>query len=422
MAESPARERNQFLRMVAVGYAILWLATAIAPRDWGTWSLENLPVAFVAMALWFTRKRFLFSNASYLLIALFFSLHAIGAHTGYAHSQIGFWAKDVFELNRNYYDRFVHFAFGLLLAWPFREVLLRSAGVTPRAAAWFAVILVAAGSAAFECVEALIAETVSPGTGPDWLGAQGDEWDAQLDMLMALIGAALTMLSTWRPARGRPANPLRPGPNPEKPFRERRFLQSLCALYVVAWVAAAIRPLDRGDWLLENLLVFAFVPFLVVSYRRRPLSNFSYALLFLFLLQHALGAHYTYAKVPLGDWMKEAFGLERNHFDRVVHFNFGLLLTLPLANLLRMQRLKPFWSGFLPAAAIVSLSGTYEIIEAVVAWLVAPELGQAYLGTQGDIWDGQKDMALALVGSAIAAGAWVGVLNHPRRARSSQAA
>jgi putative membrane protein len=176
----------------------------------------------------------------------------------------------------------------------------------------------------------------------------------------------------------------------------------MCALYAVAWIIAAIHPVSRADWLLENLLVFAWIPVLVITYRRRPISDVSYALVIAFFLLHAVGAHYTYSEVPLGHWLKDALGMERNHFDRIVHFAWGLLATYPLRDLTRLDRLRPFWSLFLPAMLILSWSGAYEIIEAIVAWIVNPELGQAYLGTQGDIWDGQWDVGLATLGSLIA--------------------
>src|SRR5205823_1338866 len=120
---------------------------------------------------------------------------------------------------------------------------------------------------------------------------------------------------------------------------------------------------------------------------------------------HATGAHYTYAKVPLGFWLKDVFGLQRNHFDRLVHFSFGLLLTWPMHEVLE-RTLKPrgFWAAILPAIVIISLSGLFEIIEAIVAWLVNPELGAAYLGTQGDVWDAQKDTGVAIIGAVLAAG------------------
>jgi putative membrane protein len=189
-----------------------------------------------------------------------------------------------------------------------------------------------------------------------------------------------------------------------KSFRERRFLHSFCVVYTLIWIIAAINPLKRDDWLVENLLVFAALPLLVFSYRRLQLSDAAYALIFAFLVLHAAGAHYTYSEVPLGYWLKETFHLQRNHFDRIVHLSFGLLLTYPMHEIFG-RTLKPrgLWALLLPCSLIVALSGFFEIIEAIVASIVNPELGAAYLGVQGDVWDAQKDMALAIFGAALVA-------------------
>lgn len=188
---------SRFLRGLMTGYALLWIATAIGPRDWPTWLLENVPAALAVAVMFATIRRFRFSDRSYLLIVLFLALHSIGAHWGYAHMPAGLWLESALGLDRNYYDRLVHGCFGLLLAAPCRELLLRNARLSPHAASWFSIALVVAASAAFEVVEALIAEVASPGTGPDWLGAQGDEWDPQQDMLIALLGATAATLATW---------------------------------------------------------------------------------------------------------------------------------------------------------------------------------------------------------------------------------
>ena len=113
-------------------------------------------------------------------------------------------------------------------------------------------------------------------------------------------------------------------------LRRNRLLQGMILWYLLWWSALAISPLDRSDWLLENLLVFILIGALVATYRLFPLSNASYLLLTVFLTLHAVGAHYTYAKVPLGFWMQDAFDLSRNHFDRIVHFAFGLLVGYPV--------------------------------------------------------------------------------------------
>jgi putative membrane protein len=184
-------------------------------------------------------------------------------------------------------------------------------------------------------------------------------------------------------------------------YRNRLGLWLLGA-YLITWGVLAIQPVDRKDWLLENILAVAVVAVLVGTYRRFAFSDLSYAVLALFLLLHAVGAHYTYAKVPLGFWMKDAFDLSRNHFDRIVHFAFGLLLAYPAYELsLRAGNLRRGWAIGMAALAVTALSGLFEVIESWVAQLTNPELGDAYLGTQGDVWDAQKDMTMAVVGAMI---------------------
>jgi putative membrane protein len=169
------------------------------------------------------------------------------------------------------------------------------------------------------------------------------------------------------------------------------------------WGWLAIEPVDRGDWLLENVLAIALVVALVLSIRRFQFSDLSYVFLTLFLTLHAVGAHYTYAKVPFGFWLQDVFDLSRNPFDRIVHFGYGLLLGYPLRELLvRLAGVRGWWSYYLPVSATLAQSGLFEVIEAVAAQMVSPELGTAYLGTQGDEWDAQKDMAAALAGAMVA--------------------
>jgi putative membrane protein len=194
-----------------------------------------------------------------------------------------------------------------------------------------------------------------------------------------------------------------PDPQVARPFRENRFLQGLLAATLAVWAALAIAPHDRGDWLLENLVVFAAAALLLATHRAFAFSNFSYLLVAVFLALHAVGAHYTYSLTPFGDWLAATFGLSRNPYDRLVHFAFGLLLAYPLHEMARrVLHVHGGWSWALPMLAVLSLSSGYEIVESWAARIVDPELGQAFLGTQGDEWDAQKDMTLAIVGAAIA--------------------
>lgn len=176
----------------------------------------------------------------------------------------------------------------------------------------------------------------------------------------------------------------------------------LLAWYVMWWSFLAIDPLDRKDWALENVVALALVGTLIATYRRFRFSFLSYLLITLFMTLHAVGAHHTYAEVPLGFWLKDILSLSRNPFDRIVHFSYGLLLVYPLKELLiRTGCVRGFWSGYLPISGILAQSGFFELVEALVAQTVSPDLGAAYLGTQGDEWDAQKDMAVALVGAAL---------------------
>ncbi|MDP1948944.1 MAG: DUF2238 domain-containing protein [Nitrospirota bacterium] len=197
------------------------------------------------------------------------------------------------------------------------------------------------------------------------------------------------------------------------------LLLGLLLLYGLFWTWLAIAPVDRRDWLLENLLSLTLVVVLVLTYRRFQFSLNSYCLVGLFLTLHAIGAHYTYAEVPFGFWLKDLLGLSRNPFDRIAHFSYGLLLLYPLRELLvRLAGVRGFWAFFLPVAIILAQSSFFEIAEAVVATLVSPELGSAYLGTQGDEWDAQKDMAASLTGALLATSVAFAMSLFPGRDRS----
>ena len=182
----------------------------------------------------------------------------------------------------------------------------------------------------------------------------------------------------------------------------KNYLWMLAIVYAIWWVFMAIAPYDRSDWLLENLLVFVAVGLLAFTYKAFPLSLVSYTCIFVFLVFHTLGSHYTYAKVPYEEWLP-FFAGGRNHYDRLVHFLYGLLLAYPIREMfLRIGNVRGFWGYFLPLDLTMSTSMLYELIEWAVALVVGGELGAAYLGTQGDIWDAHKDMAWASLGALIA--------------------
>jgi putative membrane protein len=193
--------------------------------------------------------------------------------------------------------------------------------------------------------------------------------------------------------------------------RSARFPLILLAVLVVLGIALGIAPHYRSDWLLENALAAAAVLVLVLTWRSFPLSKLSYGLLFVFLVMHEVGAHYTYSEVPYDAWfarltgrgLNELLGLERNHYDRLVHFSYGLLLAYPMRELfVRVADSRGFWGYALPLDVVMSTSMLYELIEWGAAELFGGDLGAAYLGTQGDPWDAQKDMLLAACGAALA--------------------
>jgi len=182
----------------------------------------------------------------------------------------------------------------------------------------------------------------------------------------------------------------------------------LLTSFVGFWLVLAISPLSRADWLLENLLVFVAVPVLFATRKHMRFTTTSYVCLFSFFVFHSIGAHYTYAMVPYDRWWEWAtgstisglFGWERNHYDRLVHFLYGALMLPPSAELL--QRYAPAragWRWAMPVLFITSHSAIYETIEWIAALIAAPDLGSAYLGTQGDEWDAQQGMGLAIVGA-----------------------
>ncbi|TKS58424.1 MAG: hypothetical protein EWM72_02963 [Nitrospira sp.] len=184
--------------------------------------------------------------------------------------------------------------------------------------------------------------------------------------------------------------------------RNRLLLIALLFWYVAVSIWTAQSPADPQFWQLASILPTVFVLVLIVTHRALPLSHASYALITVFLTLHTIGVHYTYAQVPAGLWMEQALQLGRNHFDRVVHFSFGFLLVYPMEELFRLGAGVRGWLVYyLPVMTVLGLSGLWEIIESWVASAVHPELGITYLGSQGDVWDAQQDMAAALYGALL---------------------
>jgi len=187
------------------------------------------------------------------------------------------------------------------------------------------------------------------------------------------------------------------------PFRKNSWLLAFIVAFVFVWINSFIGTTDSVNWLIENTLTFIFILFLALTYKKYQFSDLSYLLICIYLCLHVYGSKYTYAENPFGYWLKDVFHMSRNHYDRIVHFCFGFLLAYPMREMFLKWLKYPRWVAWLlPIEITLSVSAFYELIEWAVADLFFKAHGDAYLGTQGDIWDAQKDIFLAFCGAIIA--------------------
>lgn len=187
------------------------------------------------------------------------------------------------------------------------------------------------------------------------------------------------------------------------PFKKNPWLWIFLSSFSAIWISTLVGTNDLNNWLLENTLTVIFFLFLLFSYKKYQFSDLSYLLITVYLCLHVYGAKYTYAENPFGYWLKDYMGWERNHYDRIVHFSFGFLLAYPMRELfLKWVKYPTMVAWVLPIEITLSVSGFYELIEWAVADIFFPAQGDAYLGTQGDIWDAQKDIFLAFLGAILA--------------------
>ena len=182
-----------------------------------------------------------------------------------------------------------------------------------------------------------------------------------------------------------------------------QFLTILCVILLLVFVWSAIRPHDVFTWFLEVFPIFIALPILFFSYKKFPLSNLLYGLILIHAIILMVGGHYTYAEVPLFNWLRDAFHLDRNYYDRIGHFAQGFVPAMVAREILLRKNIVKGdnWLFFIVCAICLAISACYEFIE----WWVALASGQgaeAFLGTQGDVWDTQWDMFLALLGSIAA--------------------
>ncbi len=184
---------------------------------------------------------------------------------------------------------------------------------------------------------------------------------------------------------------------------KKNYPKILLIVYLLIWIYLAISPLYRDVWIDENTFTVVFVLFLILTYKKFRLSNFSYTLIFFFMILHAIGGHYSYTEVPIGNWFRDTFDLTRNHYDRVVHFLFGLIFFFPIYEFISKKlKVSWGWACFLSFFVLAGLKGIFEIIEYFYVIIIdTSTVSSNYLGMQGDIWDAQKDMLLGISASII---------------------
>lgn len=188
------------------------------------------------------------------------------------------------------------------------------------------------------------------------------------------------------------------------------FPGALLAAYLVLFAALAIKPFDRATWFAENLTVWIILAAIIGLYVRGVrFSNPAYGLMAVLVYLHTIGGHYTFALVPFG-WVTDFFGFERNHFDRIAHFSVGFY-AFAMAEWLWAKRLvaNRFLLFTYPVFVIATIAMSYELVEWIYAASAAPEAGAAYLGSQGDIWDAQKDMLADTLGALVATSLFFGL-------------
>lgn len=186
-------------------------------------------------------------------------------------------------------------------------------------------------------------------------------------------------------------------------IKQTGFFGVLLCVLALVFIWSAIRPHDYFTWFLEVFPVIIVLPILIFSYQKFPLTHLLYFLILLHAIILMVGGHYTYAEVPLFNWLRDTFDLSRNYYDRVGHFAQGFVPAMIAREvLLRKKVVKDsVWLFFIVCCICLSISAVYEFIE----WWVAVGSGtaaEAFLGTQGDVWDTQWDMFLALVGAICA--------------------
>lgn len=193
--------RNRPLHLMIVAFLVLFALTAVSPTGRTQWYANGLPLAAFVLLLAFTYRRYRFSNLAYLLMFVFCCLHLYAVHYTYEHTPFDHWLKSAFHTKRSYYDRIVHFGFGMTFAYPIREVVLAKSKVHPVWAYALPIVVVLGFGGLFEIGEWLAAAIAGSGGEAAFVGLQGDVFDTQKDMLLGLFGVLVAVgiigLAVW---------------------------------------------------------------------------------------------------------------------------------------------------------------------------------------------------------------------------------
>lgn len=196
-------------------------------------------------------------------------------------------------------------------------------------------------------------------------------------------------------------------------FKKENYPVILLFLFLLIWIILGINPKYRIVWINENILVVLSILLLILTYKKFRFSNLSYTLIFIYLVLHAIGSHFSYSEMPLFDIIKDKFDLSRNYYDRFVHFMVGFLFYFPVYEFISKKILiKSFWGYFITFLIITALKGIYEVVSFGAVLISQDEIvGTHFLGMQGDQWDAQKDMFMGILGSLLS---WI-VLSLKRK-------
>ncbi|MBK9961731.1 MAG: DUF2238 domain-containing protein [Saprospiraceae bacterium] len=187
------------------------------------------------------------------------------------------------------------------------------------------------------------------------------------------------------------------------PFKSNKWLWLFIIVFVIVWVNTYLGTTDLSNWFLENTLTVLSLIFLITSFKKYQFSDLTYLFICIYLCMHVYGSKYTYAENPLGYYLQDLLHTSRNQYDRIVHFSFGFLLAYPIRELFIQWLKYPKSAAWItPIEISLSIGGIYELIEWAVADIFFTEQGAAYLGTQGDVWDAQKDIFYAFTGAILA--------------------